>query len=66
LAPKPDQLGVSARAFARQYVALVDALVKEGVSEATAREEARMSALILTFEGVEGEACPLCGRGGGT
>jgi len=60
----PAELGVRAQEFAKHYVALVDALRREGVPEMVAREEARMSALYLLFDPTEdeGDVCPLCGR----
>jgi hypothetical protein len=57
---------VQALEFARQYVALVDALMKQGVAEETAREEARMAALLLIFQKDNSTTgtCPLCsGKG---
>ncbi len=59
------KLAEDALKFAKQYVALVDALMKEGVQEQKAREEARTTSLIMMFEdGVdeEGALCPLCGQ----
>lgn len=55
-------LAVNAQAFAKQYVALVEALQREGVPELIAREEARCTALLILFEPQEGGACPLCGH----
>ena len=58
-------------AFARAYVAFTEALLREGVTEETAREEARMAALVQaqmdepgtpTYEPHRG-SCPTCGRG---
>jgi hypothetical protein len=62
----PDRATIDAVAFARRYVALVDALLKEGVAEPVARQEARLAAVDLLIEGRadEGEHCPYCGRGG--
>jgi len=59
-------LGEQVRDFAKYYVALVEALQAEGVSEKVARNEARATALIMCWEAedTEGESCPLCGRGG--
>lgn len=62
-----------AKAFARFYVALVEALLREGCPEDIAREEARMTAfsqlqtdddedLALTYDPALGP-CPTCGRG---
>lgn len=51
-------------AFAKQYTGLVSALVREGVPEPTAREEARIVAATNLFvNGDEGPKCPMCGRG---
>lgn len=60
-----NDLGKKAHAFAQQYVALVDAMIHEGVPEETARDEARMATLsILYSEGLgNDEFCPMCGRG---
>lgn len=61
-----EDLGERSHEFAKCYVALVDALRAQGVPEITAREEARMTALLLVFQKEEeGEFCPLCGRGEG-
>jgi len=60
-----DSLGKHSLEFAKQYVALVEALLGQGVPEKIARAEARMTALILLFQ-EEADAvgvCPLCGRG---
>ena len=43
-----DELTAKARAFARLYVAMVEALMQEGVPEDVARFEARMVAISLT------------------
>ena len=57
-------LGAHALEFAQQYVALVDALMKQGVTEEVAREEARMAALLLIFQKDPTGTCPLCsGKG---
>lgn len=58
-------LGEEALQFAKQYVALVDALRSQGVPEKVARHEARVTALIMMFEqeDTEAETCPLCGHG---
>jgi len=60
-----SSLGERAEEFAKQYVLLVEALVKEGVPEHVARNEARIAALTMVWqdEGAEGDECPLCGRG---
>ena len=56
-----------AKAFAKAYVSLVEALMQEGVLEEIARDEARMAAMTqLRFDdeaASTGERCPLCGRG---
>jgi len=53
-----------AKAFAKCYVALAEALIAEGVPEDRARQEARTSAVMMSMvPAQEGEACPLCGRG---
>lgn len=55
--------------FAREYVELVEALIREGVPEEMARNEARIAAtswLIETDEPCYDPAagpCPTCGRG---
>lgn len=54
-----------ATAFARSYVALVESLIREGVAETTAREEARMAAYCV-YQNAEGAAqperrCSVCG-----
>ena len=58
-------LGERALAFAKHYVALVEALQGQGVSEPTAREEARNVALLMcAMEEAEKDAktvCPVCG-----
>jgi hypothetical protein len=60
-----------ARDFAKRYVALVEALQREGVTVEDARTEARLSAA-MTVYGVESEEqhydpalgpCPTCERG---
>ncbi len=59
------------RAFARNYVNLVEALQREGVEEECAREEARLAALMLLQQADDAEKtydpsrgrCPTCGRG---
>ena len=49
-APRPPMIAAllrrHVREFARVYVAVTDALVKEGVPEETARNEGRMCALM--------------------
>jgi siroheme synthase len=68
LSTAPDYLtalGRNALAWARAYVALKDALVRQGVLEEEAREEARSAANMAAMydgEPIEGEPCPLCGR----
>ena len=65
---KPDPMPERVVDFARHYVQMVEALLREGVPEATAREEARMAATTLLVSGSPmpgggGETvCPLCGR----
>lgn len=57
----------AAREFAARYVELVDALKKQGLPDAVAREEARMAAtlIFLVPEHVaKGEPCPVCGKRG--
>lgn len=57
------QLGEKALAFAKHYVALVEALMSQGVPESTAREEARMTALLMCtlIEANEKKVCAVCG-----
>lgn len=58
-------LGKNALAWARAYVALKEALVKQGVLEEEARDEARAAANMAAFYDEayeEGELCPLCGK----
>lgn len=59
----PKVLIENAAAFSAAYVAIKGALVKEGVAEDEAREQARSAAFIATMadSAMEGE-CPLCGR----
>lgn len=60
----------SAIRFAKAYVQLVEALMREGVAEAVAREEAHRAALVdarleeevLHYDPARGP-CPGCGRG---
>jgi hypothetical protein len=57
-------LGKNALAWSKAYVSLKSALLKEGVSEAEAREEARSAATIVAMAREDdAAACPLCGRG---
>ena len=62
-----SELAGQALAYSRYYVALVEALQGQGLTEEKAREEARVSALLFLFrEEVEAEeagdgSCPLCG-----
>lgn len=54
-----------ARDFARNYVMLVESLIKEGVAEETARNEAHMASMTILGwmdEEKEGTPCPLCGK----
>ena len=57
-------LGVRAREFAKQYVALVEALQSQGVTEEVVRNEARITALLLLFQddSESGDRCPLCNK----
>jgi hypothetical protein len=56
-------LGQAALAWAKAYVALKDALVKQGVQEDEAILVARDAAnLAGMWQQESGEACPLCGR----
>jgi len=52
--------------FAKTYTQLVEALMREGVEEETAREEAHLAAVELMHIGdyrpETGEPCPACGR----
>lgn len=60
-----SQEAEKARAFARRYTSLVDALIKADVAESIAREEARLAAfaeLKIADEPKGGPSCPLCGR----
>lgn len=52
-----------AQTFAKRYVELTEALMHEGVVEEIAREEARMAAMVLLYEGAgdSGGTCPTCG-----
>ncbi len=51
-----------AKSFAKQYVVLVDALVKEGVAPKNARDEAfRASMTLLMHEDAEKRVCSVCG-----
>ncbi len=52
-----------AQSFAKRYVEITEALLHEGVPEETAREEARMAAMVLLYEGMgeHGGSCPTCG-----
>jgi hypothetical protein len=70
VAKLPKRAALDAEVFARRYVELVDQLVKQGVSEPIARQEARLAAIDLLIEDKQeaernGDPCPLCGRGGG-
>ena len=64
-----SDLAANAKLWARTFVALTDALLKEGMPEERARDEARGAANFATCisyeESLEGvEPCLLCGRGG--
>lgn len=48
--------------FARRYVDLTEALQREGVPEAIARDEARLAASLVFLNPPDGHGCPLCGR----
>lgn len=56
-----------ARAFARNYVNFVEALLQVGVTDEQAREEARLAALTLLQQADADDkqkgSCPMCGRG---
>jgi hypothetical protein len=56
-------LGQNAHAWAKTYVTLKECLLREGVQEDEAREEARHAATMAALMVEDGEACPLCGRG---
>ncbi len=61
-----ENLGTQALAFAKQYVALTEALQSQGVPEVVARDEARMTALFIMFQGSDeedfaGGVCPVTG-----
>lgn len=59
-----------ARDFAKTYVSLVEALMREGVTEDVARHEARVAAfarlnendIVLTYDPAKGP-CPTCKNG---
>lgn len=57
-------LGAESLKFAKQYVALVEALLTEGVQEKVAREEARIITLMLLYQenGAGEGVCPMCGQ----
>lgn len=63
--PRIRVLSGSARAFARRYTELVEALQEQGVPQRVAREEARQAAtvvfLMAEYREVD-EPCPMCGR----
>jgi hypothetical protein len=57
-------LGQNALAWSKAYVALKEALVKEGVTPDEAERVARDSVNIAgLWREDSGEPCPLCGRG---
>lgn len=61
-----DPRGLSCQAaiaFAKTYTQLVEALMREGVDEADAREEAHLAAIeLLHIAGAsDGEICQSCG-----
>lgn len=53
-----------ARAFAKMYVHLVEALQAEGLTEERAREEARIAASVYLQDqdARTTNSCPLCGK----
>jgi len=56
-------LGREAAAWAKAFVELKEALLREGVPDQEAREEARAAAVMTAFAPVsEEEPCPLCRR----
>lgn len=55
-----SSLALHALAFAKEYVALTEALLSQGVPEKEARAEARITALLLTYRDEKGK-CLLCG-----
>lgn len=60
-------LGQNARAWARCYTSLVEALIAEGVEEEVARSEARYAATMVVLPEDDepqpiGPLCPVCGR----
>lgn len=56
-------LATQAMSFARCYVALAEALMREGVPETTARQEARAAAATaVLFDSTQAAgSCPVCG-----
>lgn len=62
------RLAECSEAWAEAYVRLTEALLKQGVPEDLARDEARNAATFAALyreneeEGDVGEVCPLCGR----
>jgi hypothetical protein len=57
-------LGRNALTWAKAYVALKEALIKEGVPPEEAAETAKdVTNLASLYERESGEPCPLCGRG---
>lgn len=67
--PAKRRLSERVTAFAKEYVELVEALVRQGVPENIARAEARIAATSWLMDVVEEMydpakgPCPLCGRG---
>lgn len=70
MAPRRKLIGRVVR-FAKEYVQIVEALMREGVPETVAREEARIAATSWLFgETDESQPydpakgpCPTCGKG---
>lgn len=61
---RPHALTAAYVRFARAYVEMTEALLREGVNEDIAREEARMTATTILFSERRNNAppCPLCGN----
>jgi hypothetical protein len=60
-------LGANAKAWAKAYTLVVEALMAEGVPEVDARREARAAANMAAFmdDVPEVDECPGCGEKGG-
>lgn len=56
------ELGRNAGAWAETYVRLVEELVKRGVPESEARDEAARSANVAAYATYEREPCEVCGH----